>query len=56
MIGDRAIFAEEAEFVEVWDLGDRWCRWAELPFVFAMWVARPGVDYSGSSHIAHCGS
>jgi chorismate dehydratase len=44
VIGDRAIRSAEAEFVEVWDLGDRWCRWAELPFVFAMWVARPGVD------------
>ncbi len=44
VIGDRAIRASEAKFVEVWDLGDRWCRWAELPFVFAMWVARPGVD------------
>ena len=32
------------EFVEIWDLGDVWCRWAELPFVFAMWVARPGID------------
>jgi chorismate dehydratase len=28
----------------VWDLGDRWCRWTGLPFVFAMWIARPGVD------------
>ncbi len=46
VIGDRAIRCREEEFVEVWDLGDRWCRWAELPFVFAMWVARPGVDTS----------
>ena len=43
VIGDRAIRTPESKFVEVWDLGDRWCRWAELPFVFAMWVARPGV-------------
>jgi chorismate dehydratase len=28
----------------VWDLGEVWCRWTGLPFVFAMWVARPGVD------------
>jgi chorismate dehydratase len=34
----------EQPFIEVWDLGDRWCRWSELPFVFAMWVARPGFD------------
>ncbi|WP_425615596.1 menaquinone biosynthetic enzyme MqnA/MqnD family protein [Anatilimnocola sp. NA78] len=32
------------EYAEIWDLGDVWCRWAELPFVFAMWVARPGID------------
>ena len=32
------------DFTEIWDLGDVWCRWAELPFVFAMWVARPGID------------
>ncbi len=43
VIGDRAINNDDQPFVEVWDLGDRWCRWAELPFVFAMWVARPGV-------------
>ena len=39
MIGDRAMHPP-AGFVEEWDLGDQWCRWAELPFVFAMWVAR----------------
>jgi len=47
VIGDRAIGQEERPFVEVWDLGDRWCRWSELPFVFAMWVARPGIDTLG---------
>jgi len=44
VIGDRAIHASDAEFVDAWDLGDRWCRWTELPFVFAVWAARPGVD------------
>lgn len=48
VIGDRAMTNPRDEnsarpFIEVWDLGDRWCRWAELPFVFAMWLARPGV-------------
>lgn len=46
VIGDRAIQASEAGFVEAWDLGDRWCRWTELPFVFAVWAARPGIDVS----------
>ena len=39
MIGDRAMHPP-AGFVDAWDLGDEWCRWAELPFVFAMWVTR----------------
>ena len=39
MIGDRAMHPP-AGFPHEWDLGDQWCRWAELPFVFAMWVAR----------------
>ncbi len=44
LIGDRAIHAPAGGFVDEWDLGDQWCRWSELPFVFAMWVARAGVD------------
>lgn len=40
LIGDCAIHAAEDGFVECWDLGDQWCRWSELPFVFAMWTAR----------------
>lgn len=44
VIGDRAMHPPATEFSEIWDLGDVWCRWAELPFVFAMWVARPGLD------------
>ena len=41
MIGDRAMHPP-AGFSQEWDLGDEWCRWAELPFVFAMWVTRQG--------------
>jgi chorismate dehydratase len=44
LIGDRAIHPSMQGFVDSWDLGDQWCRWSELPFVFAMWVARSGVD------------
>lgn len=40
MIGDRAMHPPAGDFVAEWDLGDVWCRWSELPFVFAMWVAR----------------
>ncbi len=46
LIGDRAIATPPASenFVEVWDLGERWWDWTGLPFVFAMWIARAGVD------------
>jgi chorismate dehydratase len=47
MIGDRAMHPPRESFVEIWDLGDEWCRWSELPFVFAMWVARAGVELNG---------
>ncbi|MCM2370480.1 menaquinone biosynthetic enzyme MqnA/MqnD family protein [Aporhodopirellula aestuarii] len=43
MIGDRAMHPPHGTYQEIWDLGDRWCRWTELPFVFAMWVARREV-------------
>jgi chorismate dehydratase len=46
VIGDRAMRDVRGEFVEVWDLGQRWCQATELPFVFAMWLARPGVEAS----------
>jgi chorismate dehydratase len=35
-----------SRFVEVWDLGERWTSWTGLPFVFAMWVAREGINVS----------
>jgi chorismate dehydratase len=44
VIGDRAIHSPPGRFAAVWDLGDEWFRWTGLPFVFAMWVQRPGVD------------
>lgn len=47
LIGDRAIQATDQGFAQVWDLGDQWYRWTELPFVFAMWIARAGVNWSG---------
>jgi chorismate dehydratase len=50
MIGDRAIHSPAVSFAEVWDLGDQWCRWVNLPFVFAMWVANRGVDVGEIEH------
>ncbi len=44
VIGDRAMHPPVAMYEEIWDLGERWCDWTGLPFVFAMWVARPGLE------------
>jgi chorismate dehydratase len=44
VIGDRAIRSQSTGFVEAWDLGDEWVRTTNLPFVFAVWMARPGVE------------
>lgn len=44
LIGDRAIHPPDETFVETWDLGEEWTRWADLPFVFAVWAARPETD------------
>ncbi len=45
LIGDRALgdATSGGSFQVVWDLGDEWCRWTGLPFVFAAWAARAGV-------------
>ncbi len=43
VIGDRAMHPPRGRYREIWDLGDRWLRWTETPFVFAMWVARPEI-------------
>ncbi len=44
LIGDRAMAAPSAPFVESWDLGEEWFRWTGLPFVFACWAARKDVE------------
>lgn len=46
LIGDRAMREPKESFFEVWDLGKRWWQWTDLPFIFAVWAARPGVDLS----------
>lgn len=44
LIGDRAMAPRREEFAFTWDLGAAWRRWTGLPFVFAMWIAREGVE------------
>jgi len=47
LIGDRAMLPVNGSFEFAWDLGEEWSRWTGLPFVFAMWIARPNVELSG---------
>lgn len=44
LIGDRAIHSPVGRFAAVWDLGDEWYRSTGLPFIFAMWTARPSAQ------------
>ncbi len=44
LIGDRAMTTPAEAFVETWDLGDQWVKSTGLPFVFAVWLARPGCS------------
>jgi chorismate dehydratase len=44
VIGDRAMKVPDAPFHSVVDLGEAWKSLTGLPFVFALWVVRPGVD------------
>jgi chorismate dehydratase len=47
LIGDRAIHPPEEQFQVTWDLGVEWTHWTGLPFVFALWLARPDCDLAG---------
>lgn len=44
VIGDRAMMVPHQGFADVVDLADAWRGMTGLPFVFALWVARPGVE------------
>lgn len=46
VIGDRAIHPPEEKFVEIWDLGEEWTNWCNLPFVFAVWAASEEKELS----------
>ncbi|MGL4512785.1 MAG: menaquinone biosynthetic enzyme MqnA/MqnD family protein [Lacipirellulaceae bacterium] len=51
VIGDRAMHppapAQGARLVAEWDLAEEWRRDTGLPFVFAAWAAREGVETTG---------
>jgi chorismate dehydratase len=44
LIGDRAMHACLPGFRFAFDLGQEWHEWTGLPFVYAAWTVRPGVD------------
>jgi chorismate dehydratase len=44
LIGDKVVCDEPAGFPQQLDLGEAWHDWTGLPFVFAAWMARPGVE------------
>jgi chorismate dehydratase len=44
LIGDRAMRAALPGFEYSYDLGQEWDEWTGLPFVYAAWAVRPGVD------------
>lgn len=47
LIGDRAMRACLPGFQYAFDLGQEWFDWTGLPFVYAMWAVREGVDLCG---------
>ncbi|MGE3819472.1 MAG: menaquinone biosynthetic enzyme MqnA/MqnD family protein [Isosphaeraceae bacterium] len=44
LIGDRAMSVSHEPYVAVVDLAEAWRSLTGLPFVFALWVVRAGVD------------
>lgn len=47
LIGDRALdFIREPREHQIWDLGQAWFELTGLPFVFAAWALRRGLDNS----------
>lgn len=47
LIGDRAMKACLPGFDFAYDLGQEWFDWTGLPFVYAVWAVREGVDLRG---------
>jgi chorismate dehydratase len=44
IIGDKVVCDEPQDYPHQMDLGEAWKRLTGLPFVFAVWTARQGVD------------
>ena len=44
LIGDK-VFDNEGKFTYSYDLAEEWQRATNMPFTFAVWVARKGISY-----------
>jgi len=44
LIGDRAMRACLPGYEFAYDLGQEWTDWTDLPFVYALWAVRDGVE------------
>lgn len=53
LIGDRAMHACLPSFPFAYDLGEEWTAWTELPFVFAVWAVRPGIELGATEAAFH---
>jgi chorismate dehydratase len=53
LIGDRAMRACLPGFAHAYDLGQEWHDWTGLPFVYAFWAVRPGVDLGPVEEALH---
>jgi chorismate dehydratase len=53
LIGDRAMHACLPGFRYSYDLGREWTDWTGLPFVYAVWAVRDGVELGEVEHAFH---
>ena len=53
LIGDRAMRACLPGFAHAYDLGQEWFDWTGLPFVYAFWAVRPGVELGEAAMALH---
>jgi chorismate dehydratase len=44
LIGDKVVTQEPREFTHQLDLGEAWKKLTAMPFVFAVWTTRAGID------------
>jgi chorismate dehydratase len=53
LIGDRAMRACLPGFAHAFDLGQEWFDWTGLPFVYAVWAVREGVELGSVEDALH---